>query len=83
MVFAISEAMSLVPTKIVPTRRGSNISCLNVDIACYAHLATLFGINFLNMSSCFAWTAIFASSISGRICNVLSMRCSEPLNTTV
>jgi hypothetical protein len=44
-----------------------------------AHLEILLGMSFLNMSSCFAWTAIFASRISGRNCRVLSVRCSEPL----
>lgn len=40
-------------------------------------------MSFLNMSSCFACTAILASSISGRNSRVLSLRCSEPLCTTV
>jgi hypothetical protein len=48
-----------------------------------AHLDKLLGMSLLNMSSCFMWTAIFASSISGRSCRVLSVRCSEPLYTMV
>jgi hypothetical protein len=48
-----------------------------------AHLATLFGMSFLNIASCFACTASFASSISGRSSSVLSSRCSAPLCTTV